>query len=139
MKTSKFLFTETFDAGAPLRVDSVEIEHIVDTDPDTSYLEQDYSDCTPQERAKNKAQDAARLRGFNQGDWHYVGVRAKAHVSYQCGNGSRRLETFTSGGLWGIESDSSPEYFEEVEAEQLHDLQQHLKQFRISFSIPAKV
>ncbi len=56
-------------------------------------------------------------------------VQARATVSYPIDKGYRRLETFTSGGLGGVEGDES--YFREIEAEQLEDLRQHLKVFGV--------
>lgn len=61
-----------------------------------------------------------------------MGCTAKAEVSYSVGQGSRRSEWFTSGGLWGIESDSEQSYLSEVEQEQLNDLRSHLEQFGIA-------
>ena len=75
-------------------------------------------------------QDAARMAALVRGDWQPVGITAEAIVSYPCGGGSSRLETLTSGGLWGVESDC-PDYVQEVMAEQLEDLRGHLQQFGI--------
>lgn len=129
----KYLFEDTFNASAPIKVDSIRIEHLIDENPDVSWLEQDYSDCTPADQAKYRAQDAERLAAFNRGDWYCIGIRAKAVVSYPCGNGSRRLETFTSSGLWGIESDSDADYIKTVERDELSDLQDHLSKFGVPF------
>lgn len=43
----------------------------------------------------------------------------------------RRIQTFTSGGLYGIESGGSQEYIREITDEQLDDLRLHLKHFGI--------
>ena len=76
-------------------------------------------------------QDYDRMESLNNGNWYYLGVQVEAEVSYDIGQGSKRLERFTSGGLWGIESDCG-DYIKEVEQEQLADLKEHLKQFGIT-------
>jgi len=76
-------------------------------------------------------QDLERYRGFMNGLWHYIGCVAKAEVSYDIGNGSKRLEVLSSGGLYGIDSDSSQEYFFEVAADEFHDLCEHLTTFGV--------
>lgn len=70
----------------------------------------------------------------------YYGVQAKAEVSYPCGNGSRRLEWLTSGGLWGISVDGSTdksrrdgrEYLSGVAEEETADLIDHLRRFGVT-------
>lgn len=136
MTTSKFLFVETFDAAAPMRVDSIKIEWLTDETPDLSFLAQDYSDTPRHEAEKYMEQDAARLQSFNDGQWQMLGCRAVAEVSYPVGNGSRRIERFTSGGLWGIESDCGQDYKTQVEAEQVNELKNHLEQFNIPTLFP---
>lgn len=74
-------------------------------------------------------QDYERMEALQRGDWQSQGCVAKAEVSYPTGNGNRRLETLSSGGLWGIESDSDREFLDEVEREQLDDLADHLNHF----------
>ena len=63
-----------------------------------------------------------------------IGIRAKAEVSYSIGNGNRRLEWLTSGGLWGIDGDADNEEIEEVEQMQLDELKEHLEVFNIDTS-----
>ncbi len=79
--------------------------------------------------------DHKRMEGLNNGDWSFIGIIAEAIISYPCIHGfdSSRLETLTSGGLCGIESDSGI-YLEEIEQEQLMDLKEHLKQFNVDIS-----
>lgn len=78
-------------------------------------------------------QDYRRMEGLERGDWSFIGIRAEAVVSYDIGGGSRRLEDLTSGGLWGIESDSG-DYLKELKQEQLDDLKLHLKEFNVDLS-----
>lgn len=78
-------------------------------------------------------QDYKRMEGLNNGDWQFIGIQAEAEISYPIDGGSRRLEQFTSGGLWGIESDSG-DYLEKITKEQLEDLKTHLEQFNVDTS-----
>jgi hypothetical protein len=84
---------------------SITVEQMADENPDTSYLEQD--------EFKN------RLAEYRRGDFGYIGIHAKAEVQFSDGGA---IQVLTSGGLWGIESDSSSEYLKEIEAEELADL-----------------
>ena len=68
-------------------------------------------------------QDLARMEGLSKGDWWYIGVIAKAQV--QLGD-SDIVQVITSGGLWGVESDSG-KYIEEVEEEELSSLKKELE------------
>jgi hypothetical protein len=66
----------------------------------------------------------------------YEGCYAEATVSYQVSERSpdRRLETLTSGGLWGIDADpddGQSRYRREVEREELADLKGHLQVFGV--------
>ena len=78
--------------------------------------------------------DYERMEGLQRGDWYFIGVVAKATVSYPVGNNrDKRLEQLSSGGLWGVESDGG-EYLDEVNKEQLEELREHLTQFGITVS-----
>ena len=68
-------------------------------------------------------QDYKRMEGLNNGNWCFVGITAKAEIQ----TGSGILQTITSGGLWGIESDADKEYIDQVDKEQLENLKQELK------------
>lgn len=129
----KYLNSETRNADAPLRVDSIRFDWMNDDDADVSFLTQDYEDVSDlDERHKYLEQDKERLEAYHRGDWSMMGCRATAVVSRPIGQGSRRLETFTSGGLWGIESDCGPEYRNEVEGQELSDLRDHLAAFGVT-------
>lgn len=71
-------------------------------------------------------QDYRRMEDLNNSGWSYVGVRAEAEVSFGESRGGVLMQTLTSGGLWGIESDSGS-YFAEVEKEELADLRGQLE------------
>lgn len=66
-------------------------------------------------------QDFERMERLNNGDWYYIGVQAVAKIRV---NGI--LQKISSGGLWGIESDSGSDYLEEIDQEQAKELQEQL-------------
>ena len=86
-----------------IRIDTIRTVTLDDEDPDASYLQQD--------------DFAERLAEYTSGAFDFVGIRAEADIIV--GN---TVQTITSGGLWGIESDSSPDYLKEVETEEVQQL-----------------
>lgn len=75
-------------------------------------------------------QDFERMESLNSGNWYFLGVSAVAKIGVSFDGGKNwKLDTITSGGLWGIESDSDRSYIEEVEKEQLDDLFAVLKAY----------
>lgn len=66
-------------------------------------------------------QDYERMEAYNRGDWHCVGVYCSATAIVR-----GVAVTIRSDGLWGIESDSSPEHFAEVEGEELAEIRKQL-------------
>lgn len=161
--STKEIFTREFNATAPKQVDSIRIIWKQDESPDTSYLGkysntpeqyaidrkargdmqrneyryfnpgQTYDDVSAADRKNYIEQDYTRMQRLQAGDWCYMGCLAEATISYPTGNGSRRIERLTSGGLWGIESDSDSKYANEVESDELADLKSHLEQFGIEW------
>lgn len=156
-------------------IESITIKHMIDDNPDTSYLgeytdkyvsgilgcikrqnpgrneykyfvpmnsysqhrkdlqKMGYSKGVADYEARSYVyQDFNRFERLNRGDWFYMGIMAEATVKYSIGQGNYRLENFTSGGLWGIESDSDNDYIAEVEKNELNDLKNHLKQFNVN-------
>ena len=89
---------------AELQTIRVLVEH--DPDPDASFLDQDED---------RKAQ-------FERGEFGFVGVRAVADVVIE-----GTVQTLTSGGLWGVESDSGEEYLVSVAVEEYEQLRRVLK------------
>ena len=131
-----------------IKIESITVERINDNQPDLSWLESSvengkidscqYSQKDYDEDRENTEkyieQDQARLESYYQGNWNMLGIRAIAKVSYSIGNGNRRLETLTSGGIWGVESDSDQDYFETLEQEELDNLKEHLETFGVDVS-----
>ena len=68
-------------------------------------------------------QDYERMEGLVRGNWVFLGIIAEACVGVSLDGGkSYKLDTLTSGGVWGIESDSAREYLEDVGRDELADL-----------------
>ncbi|HTF33311.1 MAG TPA: hypothetical protein VK714_06360 [Myxococcota bacterium] len=86
---------------------------MTDEDPDTSYFDED--------------EFADRRAEFERGDFTFVGVRAEAEVAIE-----GVIQTLTSGGLWGIESDSDESYIEDVALEEYDALREILKAVGVS-------
>lgn len=126
MKNTLAVKGGSFNADAPLQIGSVKVKWLPDMEPDLSWLDQTDVDMGEGFEANSKERKASY-----GSSWEMLGCVATAEVSYPIGGGSRRIQRFTSGGLWGIESDSDKSYMAEVEAEQLADLAQHLSAFGI--------
>jgi hypothetical protein len=69
------------------QVEEIRIVVLDDDEPDTSFLDQDeFKD---------------RRAEYDRGDFKFVGVRADAEVTIE-----GVVQTITSGGIWGVESDA---------------------------------
>lgn len=90
---------------------------------------QNYNDCTPEEIRQYVRHDYDRMERLNAGDWCYIGIRAQAEITSHTFDSHDGLltQTITSGGLWGIESDSDASYLKEVEQEELSSLKAELR------------
>lgn len=77
-------------------------------------------------------EDEERLREFRADSWWFESCRAEAEVRYEVYDGSFRIERLTSGGLYGIESDSDGEHRRSVEIDELSDLSSHLERFGVT-------
>lgn len=106
------------------RLARVYVQWLYDDSPDLSYLDQFAESTDPQEMAYHKS-DQRRKRRYGI-DWTMEGCKAFAVCYIGMGAGVARVENFTSGGLWGIESDSSAKYKREVERDELSDLKNYL-------------
>jgi hypothetical protein len=81
---------------------------------------------SPAEVKKYVRQDYERMERMNRGDWYSMGISAEAEISIPTQPGNGILQRVSSGGLWGIESDSDRAYIVSVEAEQFTELKQQL-------------
>jgi len=88
---------------AAKKIEQITVGYEYDQDPDTSYLEQEgFED---------------RVQALNNDEFFYIGIRAEAEVVV-----GGTVQQISSGGIWGIESDSGKEYLEDIAREQLADL-----------------
>jgi hypothetical protein len=114
----------------PARIERVYVEAVLDQDPDISYLPQDYSDVTdPRERQSYLEADRLRKESFGE-DWVMIGVRAVAEVVLEVEGMVPQTIRLTSGGIWGIESDSGRKYVLDTGRDQLPELREQLKSLR---------
>lgn len=65
--------------------------------------------------------DFERMESLNNGNWYFIGIIAKAEILTTNGT----VQVVSSGGLWGIESDSG-NYLDEVGKEKLENLRPEL-------------
>lgn len=84
------------------------IRAVLDEDADTSHRDEEI--------------DADRINTLHSG-WEYVGIYAEAEVQL---TGSL-VQTFSSGGLWGVESDAGAPYLCQIAEDQLDILEDELK------------
>jgi len=87
---------------------NLKVRVMYDQDPDPSYLEQD--------------EFTERLEAYRNDAFHFVGIRVEASVVV---NGV--AQKITSGGLWGIESDSGRDYMKGVASEEYAELEKIAK------------
>lgn len=80
---------------------------------------------------ENARRDYKRMESLDAGNWGFIGIRADAEIGIPedstMPSSSMTIQCITSGGLWGIESDSDAPYLESVEQEELGELKQQLR------------
>ncbi len=86
---------------------------------------ENYKGESPEGIRKYVRQDYERMERLQRGDWCFVGIRAEAEILLPLGDASI-VQEITSGGLWGVESDSEREYLSEIETEELASLREQL-------------
>lgn len=74
-------------------------------------------------------QDYLRMESINNGNIWFMGIIAKAIL-----NVAGTVQSISSGGLWGIESDSSKDYIIEIEHEQLNKVKEQLQALNIDIT-----
>jgi glyoxylase-like metal-dependent hydrolase (beta-lactamase superfamily II) len=115
------------------RIEKIEVEYLPDNDPDLSWLGEfrdgrsKFYPAFDGKSADEIAQDRERLETYGH-TWHCIGIRAVAEVVSSTGT----IHKLSSGGLWGIESDSGADYLEEVAKEELSALADELRDFGFS-------
>jgi hypothetical protein len=134
------------------KIEKIEVKKIPDYDSDLSYLgtfsvtpgefpvKHDRSGCLPDyfnaenvENMKQARQNYKRICKYCSDEIMDYGVIAEAEILTQpAGANYWKIDKITSGGLWGMPSDSGDEYFKEEANNQLAELQETLKEFGFS-------
>lgn len=118
---------------------AIHVESIHDIDPDTSWLGSygnDYREGAIDRKAlgdqnrgevqyfyaegetdEDRMLNYRRMEAYQRGDYQFIGIQAVATVVI-----AGTEQTLSSGGLWGIESDSDPAWLGDVAREQLCEL-----------------
>jgi hypothetical protein len=84
----------------------------------------------PEEGEEVRERMEERKRRWEQGEWWMTGVRAAAKVRWydeSAPDGHYLIETISTPGLWGVESDAGEEYLDEIYREELTTLRDMLK------------
>ena len=82
---------------------------------------ENYKGESPENIRKYIRQDYERSERLHRGDWCYIGMRVEAEIVID-----NVCQEITSGGLWGIESDSGKDYLAEIESDELYELRKQL-------------
>ena len=95
--------------NAEIEIDMIEAYDQIASPLDYLFQDPDY-----------REQDEARLASWRNDEWHFVGIRARATIKIPYGINPECWITseLLSPGLWGIESDSGQDYFQEVYQEE---------------------
>lgn len=114
---------------------TIVINRVIDQDPDTSYLEQDYSDIgDAAEAAKYRTQDKLRLASYYQGDWYFMGITASVRKQTSSNWADGGLEVGRAS-IWGVESDSSEEYLESVEKDMEQEALLEVERLKVALGL----
>lgn len=87
---------------------------------------ENYKGESPEDIRKYVRQDYEQMERLNAGDWSFIGIRAEAQVSFGTHGTAALLQEISSGGCWGIESDSDEDHFKSIEKEELAELEDQL-------------
>lgn len=77
-------------------------------------------------------QNFKRIERLNSGDWNYISISAEARVLTSYDGTNWLINTLSSGGLYGIESDSDEDYLKTIEDEETDSLKDVLKEYGFS-------
>ena len=124
--TDPFRMIDLAPGRRAMTVRAADIERVEEPDPhpDLSWLE---PDANPADAEAN----AERLAAYRAGEWHCIGIRARAAFLIGLGQAAM-IQTVESPGLRGIESDSDPDYLDEVFAEEARTLRGILGELNVT-------
>ena len=87
------------------------------------------------DRSRYDGDGDEREQAYRRGEFSFIGVRAEAEIVVD-----GVIQTITSGGLWGIESDSDDTYIKEIGDHEYTDLRKILKTLGVPTSeLPTEV
>ena len=133
------------------KINRIIIKHPIDSDPDLSWLgefsnekgefaiEHDLSDSNTfnyfnadnVENMRQAKQNYERMIDYDKSNWGMIGIKAEAEIATGT-KGWQLLNTITSGGLWGMETDCDDDIIEGIENEQLDELKDVLRKLGFS-------
>ena len=124
--TGQFRMIDLAPGQRTMTVRAADIERIEEPDPhpDLSWLE-------PDANPANAEANAERLASYRAGEWHCIGIRARAAFLIDLGRAAL-IQTVDSPGLWGIESDSDPAHLDRVFAEEAQTLRGILAKLNVT-------
>lgn len=135
-------------------LDEIVCYHILDDSPDLSFIGE-FSDTPGKGAIDHRArsgegnrtfqyfnpanpeyaeQEYKRMMEFERCEVGHIGIKAEATIWLDAGGDAKKMQIISSGGLWGIESDSEPSYFKEIEADQIEELRGYLEQLNVDMS-----
>ncbi len=98
---------------------------------------QNYKGEPHEDIVKYCLQDYDRMESLQAGSRFFLGISAEATYSLTAhtnvANIGSVIQTITSGGVWGIESDSDKDYLKEIEQEELSELREQLHAIGFSY------
>ena len=78
-------------------------------------------------------EDSARLKAWQNDEWHFIGIRAEAEITIISPTGDcATYYTLESAGLWGIESDSDEAYLQSIYEDEKAQLIDAIKAFPLA-------
>ena len=130
------------------KINKIVVKRIPDYDSDLSYLgtfgdvagkyaikhneggrQYQYFNAVNVENMKQARQDYDRIMQYEKGYLMDYGVIAEAEI-YTSQNGKYwKIDKITSGGLWGLSSDSGDQYFQDEAKNQIDELKNTLLEF----------
>ena len=130
-------------------ISKIEIRHLLDETPDLSFLGQ-YADqwqegAIERENAGSREykyfipannecaqQDYERMEAYNDEHWNMMGIRAQAEIHTSTNGTDWLINRISSGGLWGIESDSDKSYLATIARDEMSELKTTLLELGFS-------
>jgi hypothetical protein len=119
-------YTNNLEDGVIVRKYNDYFENLTDEQKENVSIHHEYSGFKPyaggeevgtKEYYEYGMQDYKRMVAYNRNEWCYIGVYAKATVETSQNGKEWLINGITSGGVWGIESDSADEIKQVIDDE----------------------